>query len=193
MEEGKDSDSLDISNLSVDPQKKFEKKKHTTFEDTLIGSLESICSIFDNVYFAKSLGIISERNVLYRHLNKGNWGSKLWLVTLLLSARKSFSNLIRNMKIREKLKKEIQELHKTNKVLISEVLREKYMTALSMCNSQVKDIVFELLQTIAYLVIVIIDVCKINLSKKWRSLLEPLANIITIVRFFTGGSSAAYI
>lgn len=193
MEETRDSYSFDISSLSLDPRKKPEKDKHATFEDTLIGSLESICSIFDNVYFAKSLGIISEKNVLYRHLNKGNWGSKLWLITLLLSARKSFSKLVRNMKTRVRLKKEIQELHTTDKVLISEVLREKYKTALSMCNSQVKDIVFELLQTVAYLVIVIIDVCKIKLSKKWRSLLEPLANIITIVRFFTAGSSAAYI
>lgn len=160
-----------------------------SLEDTLINSLESVCSFFDHIYFAKSLGIISEQNFLYRKLNKGDWGSKLWFITLLLSARKSFSKLIKVVKGRTKLRNEISLIDKNDKGLTNEVLREKFSAMLKKSNLMLRDIVFDLFQTIVYLAIVVVDVFKIGLSKKWRQVLEPLSNLMTILKMFTVGFS----
>lgn len=159
-----------------------------SLEDTLINSLESVCSFFDHIYFAKSLGIISEQNFLYRKLNKGDWGSKLWFITLLLSARKSFSKLIKVVKGRTKLRNEISLIDK-NDGLTNEVLREKFSAMLKKSNLMLRDIVFDLFQTIVYLAIVVVDVFNIGLSKKWRQVLEPLSNLMTILKMFTVGFS----
>ncbi|CAR29068.1 hypothetical protein ZYGR_0Y00140 [Zygosaccharomyces rouxii] len=159
-----------------------------TFEDTLIAGLESICGLFDNVYLLKTLGIISEDNLLYRRLNKGEWGSKLWFVTLLLSARKSFSRLLKIMKAKSKLKEEMKELRtEGDEDLVKQVLRNKFTDALKKCSIIIKDVVLELLQTLAYLAIVVIEVFKINVSQKVIKILEPLSHFIAVIRIFTTG------
>ncbi|GAV48593.1 hypothetical protein ZYGR_0M00140 [Zygosaccharomyces rouxii] len=160
----------------------------STFEDSLIVGLESICGLFDNIYLLKTLGIISEDNLLYRRLNKGEWGSKLWFVTLLLSARKSFSRLLKIIKAKSKLKKEMKQLStEGDEDLVKQVLRNKFTDALKKCSIVIKDVFLELLQTLAYLAIVVIEVFKINFSKKVVKFLEPLSHFIAVIRIFTTG------
>lgn len=159
-----------------------------TFEDSLLSGLESVCGLFDNVYLLKTLGIISEDNVLYRRLNKGEWGSKLWFVTLLLSARKSFSRLLMSIRTKSRLKKEMNQLRiEGEEDLVKQVLRNKFTDALSKCSIIIKDVFLELLQTLAYLAIVVIEVFKINVSRKVIKFLEPLSYFISAIRIFTTG------
>lgn len=159
-----------------------------SLEDSLISGLESICGLFDNIYLLKSLGIINEDNFLYRRLNKGEWGSKLWFITLLLSARKSFSRLLKIINAKSKLKKEVEELSVADdQDLVKDVLMNKFMDALKKCSALMKDVFFELLQTLAYLVIVVVEVFKVNVSKKLMKFLEPLSHFIAVIRIFTTG------
>lgn len=168
-----------------------EVKQESTLEDTVIAGLESICNLFDNIYFFKSLGIISEENVLYRRLNKGSWGSRLWFVTLLLGARKSISHLLKILKARSRLKKEMRELKDDgDEDLVKQVLRKKFTGALEKCAILLRDVVFELLQTLAYLAIVTIEVFKISVSSKVIKILEPLSHFITVLRIFSTGFSS---
>lgn len=163
----------------------------TSFEDTLISGLETVCSFFDNVYFAKSLGIIGDNNFLYKHLNKGGWGSKLWFVTLLLSVRKCIRQLLQIAKKRSRLTTEIGVMDKDGKGLMSDVLREKISLMLQKSNILMRETLLDLLQNVVYLIIVVIDVFKLKVPKKGRQYLEPLSNFVTILRFFTMGFSTS--
>ncbi|GCF00147.1 hypothetical protein ZYGM_003504 [Zygosaccharomyces mellis] len=181
-------DKIDLP--AVNPERSSEScnSQNSTFEDTLIAGLESICGLFDNIYLLKTLGIISENNLLYRRLNKGEWGSKLWFVTLLLSVRKSFSRLLRVIKAKGKLKKEMKQLQvERDEDLVKQVLRNKFTDALKKCSIVIKDVFLELLQTLAYLAIVVIEVFKIDVNQKMMKILEPLSHFISIVRIFTTG------
>lgn len=161
------------------------------FEDSLIAGLESVCSFFDNVYFAKSLGIISDQNFLYRHLNKGDWGSKLWFVTLLLSIRRCLRQLFRILRDRVNLKKECKSMANDEKGLVNDVLREKLSSLMQKSTLMIKSVLFELLQNVLYLIIVAVDVFKLKIPGKWRRVLEPVSNFVTVVRLFTVGSSSS--
>ncbi|QLQ78678.1 hypothetical protein HG537_0B00280 [Torulaspora globosa] len=160
------------------------------FEDNLISGLESVCSFFDNVYFAKSLGIITEENFLYKHLNKGDWGSKLWFVTLVLSIRRCLRQLFRILQDRVKLKKELISMGKNEKGLVNDVLKEKLSAMLQKSSLMIKAIMFELLQNILYLIIVAVDVFKVRLPRKWRRVLEPISNFVTVLRLVAFGTSS---
>lgn len=166
-------------------------KKRQSYEDRFIGILESVCSMFDNVYLARSLGIISDKNILYRYLNKGDWGSKLWFVTLILSARKSMRQLFRTIRAKRALQCEIESTKLNSRSLVNDVLYEKLNDNLNKCASVIKDAMFDLLQTLVYLKIVVIDLFKIAVPKKWKRILEPLSNFITLTRFFTIAQSAS--
>ncbi|QLL31165.1 hypothetical protein HG536_0B00260 [Torulaspora globosa] len=161
------------------------------FEDSLITGLESVCSFFDNVYFAKSLGIITEQNVLYRHLNKGDWGSKLWFVTLVLSIRRCLRQLFRILQDRVKLKKELKSMGKSETGLVKDVLKEKLSTMLQKSSLMIKAIMFEVLQNTLYLIIVAVDVFKIRLPRRWRRVLEPISNFVTVLRLVAFGTSSS--
>lgn len=162
----------------------------TSFEDNLIAGLESVCSFFDNVYFAKSLGIIGENNFLYRRLNKGGWGSKLWFVTLLLSVRKCLRQIFQIVRDRIRLKTEIKGMDKNGRGLMNDVLKEKFLLMLQKSNAMMRETLLDLLQNSVYLMIVVIDVFKLNIPKRARQILEPLSNFVTIMRLFTMGYSS---
>lgn len=165
----------------------------TGLEDNVLNALESICNIFDNVYFFKSIGVLSEKNILYRTLNKGDFGSKLWFLTLLLSSKKLITRLTKSLKIRAKIKKEIDESPKENdedKSLVNSLLREKLELSLAKCMDIIRNNVLELLQTMMYLSIAFINVFKVKVPQKWKHLLEQLSNIITIIRVFISGYSS---
>lgn len=159
------------------------------FEDSLINGLESVCGFFDNVYLAKSLGIISEENFLYKHLNKGDWGSKLWFVTLVLSIRRCLRQLFRILRNRAKLKKELRSIDNNEKGLVNDVLKEKLSAMLQRSSLMIKAVMFELLQNILYLIIVAVDMFKIRLPRKWRRVLEPISNFVTVFRLVAFGAS----
>lgn len=161
------------------------------FEDTLIAGLESLCSLFDNVYFAKSLGIISDQNFLYRHLNKGDWGSRLWFVTLLLSIRRCLSQLFRILQEKGRLRREFEILNSKENGLVNDVLKEKLSNLIQKSALMIRSLVFDLIQNVLYLVIVTVDVFKFKLPQKWRQILEPLSSFITFFRLFAVGPSTS--
>ncbi|QLG70088.1 hypothetical protein HG535_0A00280 [Zygotorulaspora mrakii] len=173
----------DCRNDSADENKG--SSEPATFEDTVINILESACNVFDNIYFAKSLGIISDKNFLYRHLNNGEWGSKLWLITLILSARKLLRQLFKTMKARSALKSEIKITQLNSKSLINDVLTEKLRESLDKCSALIRDKLFDLFQTFIYFIIASISLFKIAVPRKWKRVLEPLSNFVTLMRFFT--------
>lgn len=102
---------LDMNDLHSAMDESDEKKnQRVSWEDFLIDGLESLTSLFDNIYILRSFGIISESNVLYQKLNRGDFGSKLWFISSLLSTRKSLSQLIVLGRSRYKLLKEYRQL-----------------------------------------------------------------------------------
>ncbi|AQZ14016.1 PEX34 (YCL056C) [Zygosaccharomyces parabailii] len=171
------------------PSTSDENDKHSyTIEDSIIAGLESICGLFDNVYLFKSLGIISENNFLYRRLNKGEWGSRLWFVTLLLSARKSISHLIKIVRARSKLTREMREMKiEDDDDLVKQVLKNKFTDALKKYGILIRDVIFELLQTFSYLAIVTIEVFKFSVNARVLRILEPLSHFIAVLRIFSSG------
>lgn len=177
--------------------KKYNKNK-PRFEDNLINSLESICNIFDNIYFLKSLGIISENNFIYRSLNKGNLGSKFWFITLILSLRKLSRQSLKAFKVKRKISKELKSIINDNEInenknLLNNVLIEKFNETINNCNSILKNNFFELVQTLLYLMIVCVEIFKLKLSKKFKNILETASNFITVIRFLTLGFTTSQI
>lgn len=163
----------------------------SAFEDTIIAGLESVCSFFDNVYFAKSLGIIGDNNILYKQLNKGGWGSKLWLVTLVLSLRRSLRQIVQIVKNRVRLETELKGLNKDGNGLMNDVLKEKIFSMLGKSSLLLKETLLDLFQNLGYLVIVVIDVFKFKISGRARQVLESLSTFVTIIRLFTIGFSTS--
>ncbi|CCD22179.1 uncharacterized protein NDAI_0A00190 [Naumovozyma dairenensis CBS 421] len=162
-----------------------------TMEDSIIGGLEYICNIFDNVYLLKSLGIISENNLLYRNLNKGNFGSKIWFVTLILTTRKLVHQLIRAVKARIRLVKERKNSKRItrNENLVSSVLHEKLDIGIKKCSSMIMDLLLELFQTLVYLFLVSINIFKLKFSDKMVYVLEHLSNLLVLIRMFSAKSN----
>ena len=98
----------------TDSTDKKSKRNNLSFEDVLTNSLETLCTLFDNIFFLKNIGIISEENKFYQKLNKSQFGSKIWVISLLLSLRKSFKNILKNLKLRQKYHQEISKYKNIN-------------------------------------------------------------------------------
>ncbi|CCK69140.1 Pex34p KNAG_0C00270 [Huiozyma naganishii CBS 8797] len=167
-----------------------------SWEDVLLGKLESICSIFDNIYLLKSLGIISKENFLYRKLNKGNVGSKVWFLTLILSIRKNLKRLVRLVQTRFKLVFEIEQILRQKKLddsLVNNVVLNKLSTNLRKCHFMIIDTFLDLAQLLIYLFIVSGDCFNIPPRfKKFKKYLGPMSNVVTILRMLVSVYTTIY-
>lgn len=178
---------LETSNEDQEEEKG--KRQPASFEDILIGGLESLTNIFDDVYLLKNFGIIGETNFVYRHLNKGGLGSKLWLATLVLSLRKSLGQLFRLARARHMLQKERRSTpHKCSETF-AKIIADKFTQKIGQLDRQIKDVLLDVLQNLAYLLVVAVDVFKLKLPHRWRRLLEWVSSLVTVSRFFFAGFS----
>lgn len=178
---------LETSNEEQEEEKG--KQQPASFEDILIGGLESLTNIFDDVYLLKNFGIIGETNFVYRHLNKGGLGSKLWLATLVLSLRKSLGQLFRLARARHMLQKERRSTpHKCSETF-AKIIADKFTQKIGQLDRQIKDVLLDVLQNLAYLLVVAVDVFKLKLPHRWRRLLEWVSSLVTVSRFFFAGFS----
>ncbi|CCF57665.1 hypothetical protein KAFR_0D00190 [Kazachstania africana CBS 2517] len=184
-----------MSSPLTDKDDEFHRKS-ITLEDILIDKLEGICTVFDNIYFLKNLGVIKEDNFIYKKLNKGNLGSKIWLVSLILSIRRCFKNLTHMYRTRRKYVTELSIVSKkrnqsSENGLVNGILKDKLLQSLQKCNSIIRDLLLEFLQVLLYLIIVIIEVFKVKSLERYvkgiRNL-EILSNLITVTRIITATS-----
>lgn len=161
------------------PDKDTNSAYSNSFEDSVIDGLESITAVFDNLYALQNLGIIGKNNFVYRYLNKGNLGSKLWFVTLILSIRKSIIQLYKLIKRKWTLKNEINEDREIYKNISSKTFQCKLQKSLQL-DEMIKNILLDAIQSILYLLLVIINVCKIKLPRKLQKALEMASSAVTI-------------
>lgn len=185
------SDGVSFENKYTDySSDKGKKNDKFSYEDIITSKLESLSFIFDNIYFLKSIGLISEKNFLYVKLNNGNFGSKLWFITLLLSVRKLVKKLFKTIKIRSKYNTEVKKIIMKQDInLVNNVLIGKLNNCLQKCNSMLKDILLDLIQNFLYLILILFDI--LNLEKKyqkWKKLFESSSNVITILKILNIGS-----
>ena len=143
-----------------------------SFEDWVIDSLTSVSSFFDDLYLLRSFGIISETNLLYRKLNRGDIGSKIWLVSLLLSVRRSITRLYKLLKLKFVLRKQISDITASYSPNLKKLVIEKFIARSDILNSKIYSLLMDLFQDFLYMMIVLIEVFKIKLSKSSRRALE---------------------
>lgn len=179
--------------------RKSSSKGSISIEDIIVDNINSISNIFDYLYFFKSLGVIGEDNILYRNLNKGNWGSKFWALSLLLSIKKSFSKCWKLFNYKLKLKFYIQNFNsiktRGENQSVNHLILNKLKLKLDKINSLLYDQLFELIQNLIYFLISVLDLFKnfnlFNISKhkwaKFKDQLETVSNLITILRFSMNG------
>ncbi|SCW02987.1 LAFE_0G00452g1_1 [Lachancea fermentati] len=179
---------LDMNDLHSAMDESDEKKnQRVSWEDFLIDGLESLTSLFDNIYILRSFGIISESNVLYQKLNRGDFGSKLWFISSLLSTRKSLSQLIVLGRSRYKLLKEYRQLMACCTNSLRKTLITKIRQSLRKVDVEIKKVLLELIQNLAYLLLITVDIFKLHLSRKWKRLLEAISVAATILRLLSSG------
>ncbi|CCE63485.1 hypothetical protein TPHA_0E03960 [Tetrapisispora phaffii CBS 4417] len=154
------------------------------FESTLLNYLESITNIFDLVFFLRSTGLIKENNFFYRNLNRSNIGSKIWFVTLILSIRKLYKNILKSTKLLSLLKTELTKIEKNND-LTSDIILQKIQNNNTILKKKIKNFIIELIQDFIYLIIVSLEIFKISISKKLNHRLEILSNSVSMLKFFT--------
>lgn len=176
-----DSDDLNSTNIH-------------SIENVLVSSINTISNIFDYLYFFKSIGLINDKNFLYRNLNKGNWGSKFWSLSLVFAIKKSVNNCWELLKYRIKLNFYIQNFdsfkNQSNSP-VNGIILNKLRLKLNKINSLLLEQIFEVLQNILYFIISILDILKnittFKVSKdKWehfKHLLETISNLLTIFKF----------
>ncbi|CAB4253350.1 similar to Zygosaccharomyces rouxii ZYRO0F18370g hypothetical protein [Maudiozyma barnettii] len=162
-------------------------------EDIIVHSLETLCALFDNIYFLKNIGIISERNFMYKKLNKSQIGSKIWLITLILSLRKSYKKLKSTIIVRRQYKKEIQKFNNIN----SGYLNDYYSNNKTHIDGgrSIKDYeriiintILDFFQDLFYMVIIIFDILKTSKYQKLKSWCEYSSYIINILRIFNSST-----
>lgn len=184
---------------------KHEKtRKFQSIEEILIQLINKISGIFDYLYFFKSIGLLSENNFLYRKLNKGNWGSKFWSLSLFVNIKRSLLNCWKLFKYKIKLSLYIQNYSQSNNPSsssssssVNDIILNKLKLKLSKINNIFKEQLFELAQNSIYFTISIIDIFTLNINplhtaknEKWikmKNHLETIANILTIYRFSSHG------
>lgn len=154
-----------------------------SLEDWLIDSLTSISSFFDDLYLLRSFGIISDSNYLYRKLNKGDIGSKIWLTSLILSIRRTLTQLYKSVRLKFRLREESQNIASAYSPGFRRLLREKICAESTQINRRIKLLCMDLLQDLLYMVVVSLDVFKINLSSRSRKLLEYFSSAATVIKF----------
>ncbi|CAL9731572.1 hypothetical protein MOUN0_M00540 [Monosporozyma unispora] len=174
------------------------KNEIPTLEDIIVKNVNTISNIFDYLYFFKSIGFIKEDNILYRNLNKGNWGSKFWSLSLLLSIKKTINKCWKLFKYKLKLKFYIQNfdsIRNQSNHTVNDIILTKLKLKLIKINNLLYDQLFELIQNLIYFIISILDILKniniFNVPKdkwlKFKNTLETLSNLITIFRFSLNG------
>ncbi|SMN20098.1 similar to Zygosaccharomyces rouxii ZYRO0F18370g hypothetical protein [Maudiozyma saulgeensis] len=152
-------------------------------EDIIVHSFESICALFDNIYFLKNIGIINENNFLYKKLNKSQIGSKIWLITLILSLRKSYKKLKKTIFARIQYKKELKKFNN--------YLNDKTQSNLNLLKNYDKIIINTILdffQDLFYMIIIIFDILKTSKYQKLKSWCEYSSYIISILRIFNSST-----
>ncbi|SCU96334.1 LADA_0H00364g1_1 [Lachancea dasiensis] len=157
-------------------------------ESMLISGLETLAGLFDDVYLLKSFGIISEVNYVYKKVNKGGLCSKIWLVSLILSSRRCISDLFQLAVSRSRLKRE--EKHFNNCITNSfrKALHEKIALKVQEIDRRLRLTILDLLQNLAYLVVVAIDVFSISISQRWRHILDRLSGFFSVLKLLLMGN-----
>lgn len=139
------------------------KNEIPTLEDIIVKNVNTISNIFDYLYFFKSIGFIKEDNILYRNLNKGNWGSKFWSLSLLLSIKKTINKCWKLFKYKLKLKFYIQNfdsIRNQSNHTVNDIILTKLKLKLIKINNLLYDQLFELIQNLIYFIISILDILK---------------------------------
>lgn len=174
------------------------KQEKPTLEDIIVKNVNTISNLFDYLYFFKSVGLINENNILYRNLNKGNWGSKFWSLSLLLAIKKTIIKCWKLFKYKLKLNFYIQNfdnMRNQSNSNVNDIILNKLKLKLTKINDLLYDQLFELIQNLIYFLISILDLLKniniFNVSKqkwlKFKNTLETLSNLITVFRFSLNG------
>lgn len=191
----------DIEDIITDPTSNSSKHESPSIEDIIVKNVNAISNLFDYLYFFKSVGLINENNILYRNLNKGNWGSKFWSLSLLLSIKRTIIKCWKLFKYKLKLNFYIQNFdsirkgNQSNSTPVNDIILNKLKLKLEKINDLLYDQLFELVQNFIYFLISILDLLKniniFNVSKqkwlKFKNTLETLSNLITVFRFSLNG------
>ncbi|CCH58290.1 hypothetical protein TBLA_0A04970 [Henningerozyma blattae CBS 6284] len=162
--------------------------------DILYG-LESICSVFDNIYFLRSIGLISDTNLFYRLLNRSELGSKIWLITLVLNIRKDTLELLKLLKLKTKISDELEfQLTKLKMEKIGNyskdvtlIIKDKLQNSLKIINNSIKDRIFDLIQNLIYLLILLINIGGhyYKSLQRFKHILEIISNMLIVSRVFS--------
>ncbi|SCU95438.1 LAFA_0G00408g1_1 [Lachancea sp. 'fantastica'] len=158
-------------------------RSYRDVEGGIISGLEFLAGLFDDLHLLKSFGIIGEQNKIYQRFKKTGLCSKVWLVSLILSSRKSLGEIIRLAASRSKLRTEKLKFMRSPANSVRKILIDKISNKLDEIDRKLRLAVIELLQTFAYLLVVIIDVFKLGISEKWRKLIDRVSGFFTILKF----------
>ncbi|AET37271.1 uncharacterized protein Ecym_1012 [Eremothecium cymbalariae DBVPG len=145
----------------------------TTFEDQLTENLRSAVTFYDLIYLFQSIGIIKKDNVIYKALAVGKINSGSRLLFLLLVARKTFLKLLRLVRLWYALKN----------VLPPASIKKKYNETKSRVKRSILRLSVDLLDTLVYLIVVLIDLFKFKVSDSTRKLSRLLFWILPALNF----------
>ncbi|KAH3899535.1 uncharacterized protein SCODWIG_00649 [Saccharomycodes ludwigii] len=163
----------------------FNNNGKPTLEDSIINFLEGLTNIFDQIYFLKTIGILKEQSFLYRKVYKSQATLKLWLISLILTLRKNLSKLVNLLRLRFRLTNEFNKyIQKQQDGNLNVLLNEKLAKQLKLITKHIKIFLWDLLETLSYLILVIIDLFNPTfLRPGFKTFFERLTTFISVSRF----------
>ncbi|KAL6942711.1 hypothetical protein ACO0RG_001672 [Hanseniaspora osmophila] len=176
---------MDIDKLSTGKPTSIPKKcSPTSIEDFLISFFESLTSIFDQVYFLKTIGLIKESSFIYRKLYKSQTSLKVWFVSLCLNLKKSLTKLYKIVRFRRKLLAEMNKLSNAQKIALDPDLIAKFHKQLKYINKGICDCLWDVLDHSIYLLLISFDLFSLfKKFKKYEKHVERMATGINLLRF----------
>ncbi|AAS54114.2 AFR742Wp [Eremothecium gossypii ATCC 10895] len=164
-----------------------------SLEEHLIAGLQSITAIFDGLYLLRMVGLIGDNNFIYRRVMRNKLDSKIRLASLLLLARKSLRDLLKLIQVRHALSVESEAavipMHSER---FTKTIRTKFEESMAKLNDRIRGVIVDLVDNVLYMVLIIIELRKLDMSRKYRVLLQTLSSIFAAMNLSRYSSSIVH-
>lgn len=155
-------------------------RPRVSWEESVGGAVETLCSLFDNVYMLRSLGVLPQDGWLLRTIDKGHAGSKLWLVSLVLALRRALRQLVSVWRLKSQCQRELRR--RARALVADSAVTEKLVRKVKECNGRLRDALLDLAQNTLYIVVVLYDICGWRRLRRLKVWCEYGSNVLVLLR-----------
>ena len=186
---------------SVDERKLAAKNNsfasYSSLEESLIKVIELLCGSLDVLHLLRGLGTLRKGHIAPRtSKRRSKLADRIWLVALLLTARRVLTKLVRLFRTRKQLKMEIskqqqqQQPHESARGSAYNILlRQKLLKTFRKCTHMIWSTMLEFMQVLTFLFLTILDAFNFQRLLWLKRYLEPVQSTLTVLRLLHSATS----